>query len=127
MAGRDPVEVTAQVDGREVDAGTLWIHDRSGQSATFRYADSYLAEPGSYDLDPALPCHDADLIPPLGAGLLLAARSTAERLGARPLLDDCEAPLRELGTAAPAPPPGGDARPGVPAEAGLPDQGRGGR
>jgi len=55
MAGRDPVEVTAQVDGREVAAGTLWIHDRSGQSATFRYADSYLAERGSYDLDRALP------------------------------------------------------------------------
>jgi DNA-binding CsgD family transcriptional regulator/tetratricopeptide (TPR) repeat protein len=34
--------------------------------------------------------------------LLLAARSTAERLGARPLLDDCEAALRELGSAAPA-------------------------
>jgi DNA-binding CsgD family transcriptional regulator len=34
--------------------------------------------------------------------LLLAARSTAERLGARPLLDDCEAALRELGTLAPA-------------------------
>lgn len=34
--------------------------------------------------------------------LLLTARSTAERLGARPLLDDCEAALRELGTPAPA-------------------------
>ncbi|HET6193929.1 MAG TPA: helix-turn-helix transcriptional regulator [Trebonia sp.] len=34
--------------------------------------------------------------------LLLAARSTAERLGARPLLDDCDGALRELGTAAPA-------------------------
>jgi DNA-binding CsgD family transcriptional regulator len=34
-------------------------------------------------------------------GLLLAAGSTAERLGARPLLDDCQAALRELGAAAP--------------------------
>ena len=34
--------------------------------------------------------------------LLLAARSTAERLGARPLRDDCDMALRELGTAAPA-------------------------
>ena len=34
--------------------------------------------------------------------LLLAARSAAEPLGARPLLDDCEAALRELGTPAPA-------------------------
>jgi serine/threonine-protein kinase HipA len=55
MAAREPVEVTVEVDGREVTAGTLWIHDRGGQSATFRYADPYLADPGSYDLDPALP------------------------------------------------------------------------
>jgi serine/threonine-protein kinase HipA len=55
MAGREPVEVTVEVDGREVTAGTLWIHDRGGQSASFRYADSYLAGPGSYDLDPSLP------------------------------------------------------------------------
>jgi DNA-binding CsgD family transcriptional regulator len=41
---------------------------------------------------------------PAAKGLLLAARSTAERLGARPLRDDCDAALRELGTAAPAPP-----------------------
>ena len=34
--------------------------------------------------------------------LLLAALSTAERLGARPLLDDCVSALRELGSAAPA-------------------------
>jgi len=55
MAGREPVEVTVEVDGREIIAGTLWIHERGGQSATFRYAGSYLAGPGSYDLDPALP------------------------------------------------------------------------
>jgi DNA-binding CsgD family transcriptional regulator len=40
--------------------------------------------------------------PSTAKSLLLAARSTAERLGARPLLDDCEAALRELGTAATA-------------------------
>jgi len=34
--------------------------------------------------------------------LLLAARSTADRLGARPLLDDCDAALGELGAPAPA-------------------------
>ncbi len=55
MAGRDPVEVTVEAGGREVTAGTLWIHDRGGQSATFGYASSYLADPGSYALDPALP------------------------------------------------------------------------
>ena len=55
MAGREPVEVTVEVDGREVTAGTLWIHERGGQSATFGYASSYLADPEGYALDPALP------------------------------------------------------------------------
>ncbi len=55
MAGREPVEVTVELDGRETVAGTLWIHERGGQSATFRYAGSYLADPDTYDLDPALP------------------------------------------------------------------------
>ncbi len=54
-AGREPVQVTVEVDGQEVVAGTLWIHERGGQSATFRYADEYLANPYSYDLDPVLP------------------------------------------------------------------------
>ena len=55
MAGRDPVEVTVEIDGQETAAGTLWLHDRGGQSATFRYADAYLTNPTGYDLDPALP------------------------------------------------------------------------
>jgi len=55
MAVRDPVEVTVEIDGAELTAGTLWVHVRGGQSATFRYADSYLANPASYDVDPTLP------------------------------------------------------------------------
>jgi DNA-binding CsgD family transcriptional regulator/tetratricopeptide (TPR) repeat protein len=39
---------------------------------------------------------------PAAKDLLLAARSSAERLGTRPLLDDCEAALRDLGTNSPA-------------------------
>jgi len=54
MAGRDAVEVTVEIDGQETTAGTLWLHDRGGQSATFRYADAYLINPAGYDLDPAL-------------------------------------------------------------------------
>jgi DNA-binding CsgD family transcriptional regulator/tetratricopeptide (TPR) repeat protein len=38
---------------------------------------------------------------PAGQGPLIAARSTAERLGARPLLDDCDGALRELGAVGP--------------------------
>ncbi len=82
MAGRDPVEVTVEVDGREVAAGTLWMHDRSGQSATFRYADSYLAEPGSYDLDPALPKAAGVFHTPPGSALFGAfADSAPDRWG----------------------------------------------
>jgi serine/threonine-protein kinase HipA len=55
MPGRDPVEVTVEIEGRELVAGTLWIHERGGQAATFRYTDSYLASPDSYGLDPVLP------------------------------------------------------------------------
>jgi serine/threonine-protein kinase HipA len=55
MAGRDPVEVCVEIAERELVAGTLWIHERGGQTATFRYADSYLASPDSYELDPVLP------------------------------------------------------------------------
>jgi serine/threonine-protein kinase HipA len=52
---RVAIEVTVEADGRELVAGTLWVHERGGQSATFRYTDQYLAHPYSYDLDPALP------------------------------------------------------------------------
>lgn len=47
-----------EIGGQEVVAGTLWIHGTTEQrteTATFRYSDSYLASPVSYDLDPALP------------------------------------------------------------------------
>lgn len=55
MAERAPVEVAVQIDGQDQTAGTLWIHDRGGQTASFRYAGSYLTRPDSYALDPALP------------------------------------------------------------------------
>jgi serine/threonine-protein kinase HipA len=55
MVAREPVEVTVEIDGQEVVAGTLWIHEQRTETATFRYSGSYLASPVSYDLDPALP------------------------------------------------------------------------
>ena len=55
MAGREAVEVTVEIDGQEFIAGTLWLHEQRAQSSTFRYSDSYLASPVSYDLDPVLP------------------------------------------------------------------------
>jgi serine/threonine-protein kinase HipA len=55
MVAREPVEVTVEIGGQEVVAGNLWIHEQRTETATFRYSDSYLASPVSYDLDPALP------------------------------------------------------------------------
>ncbi len=55
MAAREPVEVTVEIAGQEVAAGTLWIHEQRTETATFRYSDSYLASSVSYDLDPVLP------------------------------------------------------------------------
>jgi len=51
----DSVEVTVEISGETVVAGALWFHARGPQSATFRYAASYLRDARSYDLDPALP------------------------------------------------------------------------
>lgn len=50
-----PIEVTVEINGRELMAGTLWTHERQRRSATFRYHDTYLADPAAYSLDPALP------------------------------------------------------------------------
>jgi serine/threonine-protein kinase HipA len=44
-----------EIDSHEFLAGTLWVHEQRTETATFRYSDSYLASPVSYDLDPALP------------------------------------------------------------------------
>jgi serine/threonine-protein kinase HipA len=55
MPEREPVEVTVEIDGQEVLAGTLWVHERGGRTASFRYADSYLTTQGNYALEPALP------------------------------------------------------------------------
>jgi hypothetical protein len=54
-ARQAPIEVTVEARGQEIVAGTPWVHERSGQGATFRYIDEYLSSPDSYDLDPAMP------------------------------------------------------------------------
>ena len=82
MAQRAPVEVTVEIDGREVAAGTLWIHERGGQTATFRYADSYLIDPKGYTLDPALPRAAGVFHPVPGTALFGAfADSAPDRWG----------------------------------------------
>ena len=66
MADR-PVEVHVQIVGHDFLAGTLWPHRWRGvESATFRYAPSYLAAKGSYPLDPSLPLVSGPLQTALG-------------------------------------------------------------
>src|SRR5450755_5122425 len=49
-------EVFVQIAGTDVWAGRLWSHQRhDSESATFAYAEDYLARPDAYQLDPALP------------------------------------------------------------------------
>lgn len=82
MAGREPIEVSVETGEGEVTAGTLWVHDRGGQTATFRYADSYLAGPESYDLDPALPRSSGVFHTPPGKAMFNAfADSAPDRWG----------------------------------------------
>jgi serine/threonine-protein kinase HipA len=82
MAGREPVEVTVEIDGQELIAGTLWVHEQRAETATFRYSDSYLASPVSYDLDPALPKSAGVFQAPPGKPLFSAfADSAPDRWG----------------------------------------------
>lgn len=42
MSDAGPIEVTVEIDDKEEVAGTLWIHERRGTSALFRYHEDYL-------------------------------------------------------------------------------------
>ena len=82
MAAREPVEVTVEAGGLEIVAGTLWIHEQRTETSTFRYSDSYLASPASYDLDPALPRSAGIFQSPSGKPLFSAfADSAPDRWG----------------------------------------------
>jgi len=58
-------EVWVSLGGEDVPAGRFWAHRRRGvESATFAYADAYLANPAAYPLDPALPLVSGQLQTP---------------------------------------------------------------
>jgi len=81
-ARQAPIEVTVETRGQEIVAGTLWVHERGGQSATFRYTDEYLSSPDSYDLDPALPKSSGVFQTPVGRPMFSAfADSAPDRWG----------------------------------------------
>lgn len=56
------LEVTVQIDGSDVRAGTLYAHARRGvESASFRYDGGYLADSRSFPLAPDMPLSDGSL------------------------------------------------------------------
>jgi len=76
------VEVTVEIDGLELVAGTLWAHERGQESATFRYSDSYLVNPHAYELDPALPMRSGVFQTPGGKAMFNAfGDSSPDRWG----------------------------------------------
>lgn len=82
MAGREAVEITVEIDGQELVAGTVWVHEQRTETTTFRYSESYLASTVSYDLDPALPKTAGIFQSPPGRPLFSAfADSAPDRWG----------------------------------------------
>ena len=82
MTNREPVEVTVEIGGRELVAGTLWFHERGRPTASFRYADSYLTSPRGYSLDPVLPKASGVFHTPPGSTVFRAfADSAPDRWG----------------------------------------------
>lgn len=61
------VDVVVQIAGEDVLAGRLWAHRRRGaESATFACVPEYVALPGAYELDPALPLATGQQQTPVG-------------------------------------------------------------
>ena len=77
------VDVYVAVGERDVLAGRLYPHRHRGvESASFSYADSYLAGPESYALDPALPLVAGTLQTPAARSLFGAfTDSSPDRWG----------------------------------------------
>lgn len=95
------VEVFVAVGQRNLRAGRLYPHRRGGtESASFVYADTYLADPASYALDPALPLVAGTLQTPAGRPLFGAfADSSPDRWGRMLIAQAEHARAKAAGTA----------------------------
>jgi serine/threonine-protein kinase HipA len=78
-------DVFVQIAGEDVHAGRLWSHRRrAAESATFAYAEEYLARDDAYALDPALPLASGQHQTPIGHRLFGAFSDCApDRWGRR--------------------------------------------
>jgi serine/threonine-protein kinase HipA len=92
----DATEVFVQIAGTDVCAGRLWSHQRhASESATFAYAEDYLARSDAYALDPALPLRTGQQRTRVGQELFGAFTDCTPNHWGRRLLD--RAQLRESG------------------------------
>lgn len=96
------VEVYVAVGERNLLAGRLYPHrHRGSESASFVYDSRYLADPGAYSLDPALPLVAGSLQTPVGRRLFGAfADSSPDRWG-RTLIQRTERARAKAGATAP--------------------------
>jgi serine/threonine-protein kinase HipA len=83
--------VYVAVGDKNLLAGRLYSHSRRGvESASFVYSDRYLADPGAYPLDPALPLVSGTLQTPVSRAMFGAfADSSPDRWG-RTLINRAE-------------------------------------
>jgi serine/threonine-protein kinase HipA len=90
MADRT-VDVVVDIAGEDVPAGRMWSHRRAAvESATFAYDSAYLARPGAYELDPALPLVAGQQQTPADRGLFAAFSDCAPDRWGRRLIDRAE-------------------------------------
>ncbi len=77
------VRVFVEIDGQPVHAGHLYSHRRRrAESASFSYAETYLAAPDAYELDPGLPLQSGNQQTPERLKLFRAfADSSPDRWG----------------------------------------------
>jgi serine/threonine-protein kinase HipA len=60
----DSVFVSVELDGQTVEVGTAYFTRRNAMiSTSFRYAEDYLARPGAYAIDPAMPLLKGNYVP----------------------------------------------------------------
>jgi len=72
------IEVTVQIDGVDVVAGTLFTRASRGiESSTFRYSSTYLSRADAYELEPSLPLSESPSHTPLQKPLFNACEDSA--------------------------------------------------
>lgn len=85
------VDVHVAVDGADLRAGRLHGHaGRGAESATFTYADTYLADPRAYALEPALPLTAGPQQTPAGLAMFRSFGDTSPDRWGRRLVERAE-------------------------------------